>query len=56
MGRTAFEEVLGAMARAGLVRFTDAVFEKAWRSIPYRKVSLTPAADAIDEAGTAICS
>ena len=44
MSRTAFEEVLGAMARAGLVRFTEAVFEKDGRTIPYRKVSLTPAA------------
>ena len=28
MSRNAFEEVLGAMARAGLVRLSDAVFEK----------------------------
>ena len=53
MTRTEFEEVLGAMARAGLVRFTDAVFEKDGRSIPYRKVSLTPAGYAIDETTTA---
>jgi len=54
MARTAFEEVLGAMARAGLVRFTDAVFEKdvPLDTLPERW-SLTPAADAIDEAGTA---
>src|SRR5262249_44187019 len=44
MTRTAFEEVLGAMARANLVRFTEATFEKEGRSILYRKVSLTPAA------------
>jgi DNA topoisomerase-3 len=49
MTRTDFEEVLGSMARAGLVRFTDAVFEKDGRIIPYRKVSLTPAGYEITE-------
>ena len=44
MSRDAFEEVLGAMARAGLVRLSDAVFEKDGKQIPYRKVSLTRAA------------
>ncbi len=48
MHRTAFEEVLGSMARAGLVRFKDEVFEKDGRTIPYRKVSLTPAAYAVN--------
>jgi superfamily II DNA helicase RecQ len=38
--RDAFEELLGAMARAGLVRLTGEVFEKDGRSIPYRKASL----------------
>ncbi len=50
--RDEFEEVLGAMARAGLVRLArDAVFEKQGRrkSIPYRKVSLTRAALTFDE-------
>ena len=49
MSRDAFEEVLGAMARAGLVRLSDAVFEKDGKQIPYRKVSLTRAADAVDQ-------
>jgi superfamily II DNA helicase RecQ len=49
MSRDAFEEVLGAMARAGLVGLSDAVFEKDGKQIPYRKVSLTPAAQAVDE-------
>lgn len=39
--RDAFEEVLGAMARTGLVRLADAVFEKEGRQIPYRNVRLT---------------
>ncbi|HWE51314.1 MAG TPA: DNA topoisomerase 3 [Bryobacteraceae bacterium] len=39
--RDEFEELLGAMARAGLVRLTDAVFEKDGKQIPYRKASLT---------------
>jgi len=40
MTRDAFEELLGAMARAGLVRLTGEVFEKDGKSIPYRKASL----------------
>lgn len=46
--RDAFEELLGAMARAGLVQLADAVFEKAGKPIPYRKASLTPAGYAIE--------
>src|SRR5271163_755550 len=49
MSRDAFEEVLGAMARAGLVRLSDAVFEKDGKQIPYRKASLTRAAHAVGE-------
>ena len=49
MSRDAFEEVLGAMARAGLVQLSDAVFEKNGKQIPYRKVSLTRAGYAVDE-------
>ena len=49
MSRDVFEEVLGAMARAGLVRLSDAVFEKDGKQIPYRKVSLTRDAHAVDE-------
>jgi DNA topoisomerase-3 len=48
VGRTEFEELLGSMARAGLVRLTDAVFEKNGKSIPYRKASLTRAALTMD--------
>ena len=44
MSRDAFEEILGAMARAGLVRLSDAIFEKNGKQIPYRKVGLTRAA------------
>jgi len=47
--RDGFEEVLGAMARAGLVRLTEAVFEKDGKQIPYRKVGLTREAAAVDE-------
>ena len=49
ISRDAFEDVLGAMARAGLARLADAVFEKDGRQIPYRTVSLTPAGRAADE-------
>ncbi|HLJ88720.1 MAG TPA: ATP-dependent DNA helicase RecQ [Candidatus Angelobacter sp.] len=48
MDRNAFEEVLGAMARAGLVTISDTVFEKDGKQIPYRKVSLTDIADTVD--------
>jgi DNA topoisomerase-3 len=47
--RDEFEEVLGAMARAGLVHLADAVFEKDGKQIPYRKASLTPAGAVADE-------
>jgi DNA topoisomerase-3 len=50
MVRDDFEEILGAMARTGLVRITEAVFEKDGKSIPYRKVSLTRDAQSVDEA------
>jgi superfamily II DNA helicase RecQ len=49
MTRDGFEEVLGAMARAGLIRVVDAVFEKDGKSIPYRKASLTSAGEGIEE-------
>src|SRR5262249_16376598 len=47
--RDAFEEVLGALARAGLMRIASAVFEKDGRSIPYWKAALTPDGDALDD-------
>ncbi len=43
MSRDDFEEVLGAMARADLIAFADAVFEKDGKKIPYRNVSILPA-------------
>ena len=49
MSRDAFEEVLGAMARAGLVRLTDAVFEKDGKQIPYRKVAITEEGMSVNE-------
>ncbi len=50
MSRNAFEEVMGALARAGLVRLTSAVFEKDGRSISYTKASITPAGEQVDDA------
>jgi superfamily II DNA helicase RecQ len=49
ISRDNFEEVLGAMARAELLCFADAVFEKDGKQIPYRTVSLTPAGRAANE-------
>jgi DNA topoisomerase-3 len=43
LSRNDFEEVLGAMARADLIAFTDAVFETQGKKIPYRNVSILPA-------------
>ena len=43
LSRDTFEEVLGAMARAELLSFTDAVFETQGKRIPYRNVSILPA-------------
>ena len=40
LSRDAFEEVLGAMARAGFLRLSEETFEKDGKPIPYRKVSL----------------
>ncbi|HEY2467501.1 MAG TPA: DNA topoisomerase 3 [Terracidiphilus sp.] len=49
ISRDNFEEILGAMARAGLLCFADAVFEKEGKQIPYRTVSLTPAGRVTNE-------
>ncbi len=49
MTRDTFEEVLGALARAALVRLTSALFEKDGRSIPYYKASLTAAGKAVED-------
>jgi len=50
MTRDRFEEILGAMARAGLAQLSEEVFEKDGRQIPYRKVRLTKAGESTDEA------
>ncbi|HEY3835445.1 MAG TPA: DNA topoisomerase 3 [Bryobacteraceae bacterium] len=47
--RDEFEEVLGSMARAGLLRLNEAVFEKDGKSIPYLKASLSRAGHDVDE-------
>jgi superfamily II DNA helicase RecQ len=49
MSRDVFEDVLGAMARAGVARLSDAVFEKDGKQIPYRTVKLTPAGRAANK-------
>jgi superfamily II DNA helicase RecQ len=49
MSRDSFEDVLGALARAGLAQMSDAVFEKDGKQIPYRKVRLTAEGRAADE-------
>jgi superfamily II DNA helicase RecQ len=49
MTRDAFEEILGAMARANFLRLVDAVFEKDGKSIPYRKAGLTRDGEALEE-------
>ncbi len=41
LSRDDFEELLGAMQRAGLIAIENATFEKQGKSIPYRRVSLT---------------
>jgi RecQ family ATP-dependent DNA helicase len=48
MSRDDFENLLGAMARAGMVRLEDAVFEKGGRQIPYRTARLTRAGGEVD--------
>jgi RecQ family ATP-dependent DNA helicase len=49
MNRNCFEEVLGAMARAGLLYLSDAVLEKDGKQIPYRSAKLTRAGYGVDE-------
>ncbi len=49
MDRDSFEELMGAMARAGLVRLVEASFEKDGRQIPFRKASLTRGGGDVDE-------
>jgi RecQ family ATP-dependent DNA helicase len=49
MDRHAFEEVLGGMARAGLVQLSEATFEKDGKQISYCRVVLTRAGHAVDK-------
>ncbi len=49
MDRDSFEELMGAMARAGLVRLMDTAFEKDGKTIPFRKASLTREGEEVDE-------
>ncbi len=49
MRRSAFEQVLGAMARAGVVQLADEVFEKDGKKIAYRTTRLTPAGYSLNE-------
>jgi DNA topoisomerase-3 len=48
LDRDGFEELIGSMARAGLVRLVDSVFEKDGKQIPFRMASLTGAAEPVD--------
>jgi superfamily II DNA helicase RecQ len=49
VSRDDIEEVIGALARLGLVRITESTFEKDGRSIPYRKASLSRDAFQMEE-------
>jgi DNA topoisomerase III len=51
MDRDSFEELMGAMARAGLVRMADAVFEKDGKQIPFRKATIGRDADFVEDQG-----
>jgi RecQ family ATP-dependent DNA helicase len=50
LDRDAFEEVLGAMARAGLIALREATFEKEGKQIPYRTAQLTREGSHVDPA------
>ena len=49
VNRDSFENILGAMARAGLLLQTDEVFEKDGKRIPFRTVRLTPHGQSVTE-------
>jgi DNA topoisomerase-3 len=49
LDRDSFEELMGALARAGLVKLVESVFEKDGKQIPFRKATLTRDADDVDE-------
>ncbi|MBV9308680.1 MAG: DNA topoisomerase 3, partial [Acidobacteriaceae bacterium] len=48
MSRNDFEQVLGAMARAGLITLAEATFEKNGKQVPYRKAALTSEGRRVD--------
>jgi superfamily II DNA helicase RecQ len=48
LDRDSFEELLGAMARAGLITLREAVFEKDGKQIPYRTAQITTEGMAIE--------
>src|SRR5207248_5476478 len=52
LNRDQFEEVVGAMARSGLLQLADAVFEKDGKQIPFRKATLARGADSLGESGS----
>ena len=47
--RNEFEDVLGGLARAGLIHLTEATFLKDGKQIPYRKATLTREGDTTTE-------
>ncbi len=47
--RDGMEDVMDALARAGLVKLTDEIFEKDGRQIPYRRAFRTRDAEYVDE-------
>jgi len=49
VSRDSFEEVLGALARAGILRLSEETFEKDGKRIPFRKVSLARGGAAGDD-------
>jgi len=50
--RPDFEQVLGALARAGLARLEEATFEKDGKQIPYRTIQLTPEGCDLEDSAT----
>jgi DNA topoisomerase-3 len=48
MDRGAFEELIGSMARAGLISLVDSVFEKDGKQIPFRLASLAGYGERVD--------
>ncbi len=49
MSRNDFEQVLGAMARAGLLTLAEASFEKDGKQVSYRKATLTAEGSRLEE-------